>query len=146
MEQATAIGLDIANHVLQVQGADAAGHVLFRKRIPSPLPPLPTTCASAKVGRGGISGLAGCEIIGHWRIVASDLWDREYLDLAGPSYLQIGAEGWAEFSFGAVDATAKLEYGRANPYPNVRRSYIRNVLSGETGFYKLASPLLAIFW
>ena len=54
-----------------------------------------------------MSGPAGCEVIGRWRIVASDLWDREYLDLAGPAYLQIGAEGWAEFSFGAVDATAK---------------------------------------
>jgi hypothetical protein len=32
-EQATTIGLDIAKHVFQVHGADAAGHVLFRKRI-----------------------------------------------------------------------------------------------------------------
>jgi transposase len=33
MEQATTIGLDIAKHVFQAHGADAAGHVLFRKRI-----------------------------------------------------------------------------------------------------------------
>src|ERR1700756_5045147 len=33
MEQGTTIGLDIAKHVFQVHGADAAGHVLFRKRI-----------------------------------------------------------------------------------------------------------------
>ena len=33
MKQATTIGLDIAKHVFQVHGADAAGHVLFRKRI-----------------------------------------------------------------------------------------------------------------
>ena len=33
MELATTIGLDIAKHVLQLHGADAAGHVLFRKRI-----------------------------------------------------------------------------------------------------------------
>ena len=33
MEQASTIGLDIAKHVFQVHGADAAGHVLFRKRI-----------------------------------------------------------------------------------------------------------------
>src|SRR5215831_13028168 len=33
MEQATTIGLDIAKHVFQVHGADAAGRVLFRKRI-----------------------------------------------------------------------------------------------------------------
>ena len=33
MEQATTIGLDIAKHVFQVHGADAAVRVLFRKRI-----------------------------------------------------------------------------------------------------------------
>ena len=33
MDQATTIGLDIAKHVFQLHGADAAGHVLFRKRI-----------------------------------------------------------------------------------------------------------------
>jgi transposase len=33
VEQATTIGLDIAKHVFQVHGADAAGHVLFRKRL-----------------------------------------------------------------------------------------------------------------
>jgi hypothetical protein len=59
-----------------------------------------------------MSGPAGCEVIGRWRIVAADLWDCNYLDLVGPAYLQIGAEGWAEFGFGAVDATAELEYGR----------------------------------
>jgi hypothetical protein len=59
-----------------------------------------------------MSGPADCEVIGRWRIVASDLWDRDYLDLANSAYLQIGADGWAEFSFGAVDATAELEYGR----------------------------------
>jgi transposase len=33
MEQANTIGSDIAKHVFQVHGADAAGHVLFRKRV-----------------------------------------------------------------------------------------------------------------
>ncbi len=36
MEQATTIGLDIAKHVFQVHGADAAGHALLRKRIARP--------------------------------------------------------------------------------------------------------------
>jgi hypothetical protein len=31
VEQASTIGLDIAKHVFQVHGADAAGHVLFRR-------------------------------------------------------------------------------------------------------------------
>src|SRR5215204_1509894 len=33
MEQVSTIGLDIAKHVFQVHGADAVGHVLFRKRV-----------------------------------------------------------------------------------------------------------------
>ena len=44
--------------------------------------------------------------------VAADLWDRDYLDLAGPAYFQIGDQGWAEFAFGAADATAELGYGQ----------------------------------
>jgi transposase len=33
MEQAITIGLDLAKHVFQAHGADATGHVLFRKRL-----------------------------------------------------------------------------------------------------------------
>ena len=33
MGQATTIGLDIAKHVFQAHGADAAGAVMFRKRL-----------------------------------------------------------------------------------------------------------------
>jgi transposase len=33
VEQATTIGLDIAKHVFQAHGADAAGRMLFRKRL-----------------------------------------------------------------------------------------------------------------
>ena len=53
-----------------------------------------------------------CQLIGRWRIVEADLWDRAYLDLAGPAYLEIADKGWAEFAFGAIEATAELEYGR----------------------------------
>jgi hypothetical protein len=55
---------------------------------------------------------ADCELIGRWRIVAADLWDRDYLDLVGPAHLQIGGDGWAEFRFGALLATGELEYSR----------------------------------
>ena len=43
--------------------------------------------------------------IPHWRRCRAT-------DLAGPAYFQIGAEGWAEFAFGAAGATAELEYGQ----------------------------------
>jgi hypothetical protein len=55
---------------------------------------------------------ATCELVGQWRIVEADLWGRDYLDLAGPAYFRVGSHGWAEFAFGAVAATAEIEYGR----------------------------------
>ena len=57
-----------------------------------------------------MTGPTTCELIGRWRIVEADLWDRDYLDLVGPAYLQIGNDGWAEFASGAVNATAQLEH------------------------------------
>ena len=55
---------------------------------------------------------ATCELVGQWRIVEADLWDRDYLDLARPAYFRVGSDGWAEFAVGAVEATAEVEYGR----------------------------------
>ncbi len=59
---------------------------------------------------------ANCQILGRWRIVGADLWDRDYLDLSGPAYLQIGHEGWAEFAFGCVTAGGPLEYSKTIAY------------------------------
>ena len=47
-----------------------------------------------------MTGADTCEIIGRWRIVGADLWDRDYLDLVEPACLEIGKDGWAEFAFG----------------------------------------------
>ena len=61
-----------------------------------------------------MSAPMNCQLIGRWRIVEAAIWDRDYLDLVEPAYLQIGNDGWAEFAFGAVNATAELEYGPAS--------------------------------
>jgi hypothetical protein len=37
----------------------------------------------------------GCLLIGRGRIVAADLWERDYLDLCGPATLDIRADGTA---------------------------------------------------
>jgi hypothetical protein len=55
-----------------------------------------------------VTGSATCKIIGRWRIVEADLWDRDYLDLVEPAHL----DGWAEFAFGAVQAGGEIEYSR----------------------------------
>jgi len=38
-------------------------------------------------GRAGMSAPANCKLIGQWRIVEADLWDRDYLDLCGPAVI-----------------------------------------------------------
>ena len=55
-----------------------------------------------------------CQIIGRWRIIKADLWDRDYLDLVEPAYLLIGTDGRAEFGFGAVNAGGGIEYSKTS--------------------------------
>lgn len=54
---------------------------------------------------------ANCRLIGRWRIVESDLWDRAHLDLCGPATLTITAQG-GEIVFGALEAGLEVEYAR----------------------------------
>ena len=50
-------------------------------------------------------------IVGRWRIVEADPWDRAYLDLCGPARLVVQANGMGEIAFGAMQATLDIEYG-----------------------------------
>jgi hypothetical protein len=59
-----------------------------------------------------VTGTQACAIVGRWRIVEADLWDRDYLDLVGPAYLVIGDDGRAVFPFGAVEGGGEIEYSR----------------------------------
>jgi len=59
-----------------------------------------------------MSDPAGCRLVGRWRIVEADLWDRDYLDLCGPAAIVIGAEGRGEIAFGAMQATLDIEYSQ----------------------------------
>ena len=60
-----------------------------------------------------MSAPAGCRLIGRWRIVEADLWDRDHLDLCGPASITIGAGNHGEIAFGAMQAGLELEYGRS---------------------------------
>jgi hypothetical protein len=53
---------------------------------------------------------ANCRVIGRWRIVEADIWDRAYLNLCGPATLTITAQG--EIAFGALEAGLDVEYAR----------------------------------
>jgi hypothetical protein len=54
---------------------------------------------------------ANCRLIGRWRIVEVDLWDRAYLNLCGPAILTITAQS-GDIAFGALQAALEVEYSR----------------------------------
>jgi hypothetical protein len=41
-------------------------------------------------------------LIGTWRIVEMELWDRDFVDLVEPAYITFSNDGLGEFAFGAV--------------------------------------------
>ena len=49
-------------------------------------------------------------MIGRWRMVEADIWDRGYLDLSGPAIMTIGADNHGEIAFGAMKATLQIGY------------------------------------
>ena len=51
---------------------------------------------------------ADCQLIGRWRIVEADLWDRGDLNLGGPATITIGADNHGEIAFGALQAGLDL--------------------------------------
>ena len=55
----------------------------------------------------------GCRLVGRWRIVEADLWDRDYLDLVAPATMTIGADGHGEIAYGALQASLALESSRS---------------------------------
>lgn len=56
----------------------------------------------------------GCRLIGRWRIVAADIRERGYLDLVEPAMLHIRADGHGEITFGVLQASLNLAYGRSD--------------------------------
>lgn len=53
-----------------------------------------------------------CEVIGRWRIIGSDMWDQDFLDLANPAHFTLDDAGNGEVAFGAAHLDLDVEYGR----------------------------------
>ena len=56
-----------------------------------------------------------CTLIGAWRIVEADLWDREYLDLVDPAYMIVEDHGHGSYAFGAVQGSLDCEHSGQVP-------------------------------
>jgi hypothetical protein len=50
-------------------------------------------------------------LLGRWRIVETELWDSDFLDLVGPAYISFDAQGRGSFAFGAVQGSLHCRYG-----------------------------------
>ena len=90
---------------------------------------------------------ANCRLIGRWRIVEADIWDRAYLNLCGPATLTITAQG-GEIAFGALEAGLEVEYARtrsasAGPDPTkTTKSRVKELPnSSKTAPSKSSSPM-----
>jgi hypothetical protein len=49
-------------------------------------------------------------LVGKWRVVEADLWDRDHLDLVEPARITIRGDGHGEIAFGALNASLDCEY------------------------------------
>jgi hypothetical protein len=63
-----------------------------------------------------VNSMSKHPLLGRWRIVEADLWDRDYLDLVEPAAITIGADGHGQIAFGAMQAGLELEYGQTTVF------------------------------
>jgi len=54
------------------------------------------------------------KLVGRWRIVETDIWDRQYLDLRVRASIIIRANGRGEIAFGALQAGLDVKYSQAS--------------------------------
>jgi hypothetical protein len=57
-----------------------------------------------------MSQAALSKTIGKWRIVETDLWDADYLDMLEPAFIAFKKDGQGEFRFGCSNAGLDCEY------------------------------------
>jgi hypothetical protein len=67
-------------------------------------------------GSRAVSVPMDCRLIGRWRIVEADLWDRAHLDLVEPAMMTIGADGRGAITCGAMQGGLELEYARSTVF------------------------------
>ena len=51
-----------------------------------------------------MSAPVGCKLVGRWRIVETDICNRDHLDLCRPATITITDHGRGEIAFGALQA------------------------------------------
>jgi len=49
-------------------------------------------------------------LIGKWRIIQTEAWDKQHVDLCGPVYIEIDARGLGNMAFGALEASVDSSF------------------------------------
>lgn len=75
--------------------------------------------------RGYVPAMARRGLIGRWRIVDIDLWNRDVLDLVAPAYFELRGDGRGCFGFIAVEGDMDCRYARAAADRRRRRGVLR---------------------
>jgi hypothetical protein len=65
-------------------------------------------------------------VVGRWRIVEMDLWDRDSIDFVGPAFIEITADGRGSFRFIAVEGFFDARRVVLNGHPGVEFSWDGN--------------------
>jgi hypothetical protein len=60
------------------------------------------------------------KLVGRWRILEADMWDRDFLDLCGAATMTIGDDGSGEMSFGAVQAFLHIRHSKQSGRSSIR--------------------------
>lgn len=72
-----------------------------------------------------------CALIDRWRIVASDLWGADDLDLLGPATIAFDGHRNGEITVGALTASLRLEYARTTVFFRWHGSDDMTEITGE---------------
>jgi hypothetical protein len=62
-------------------------------------------------------------IVGRWRIVETELWDPEALDLVRPAFIEVGQDGLGHFGFIAVDGYMDCREAQRDGRPGIEFSW-----------------------
>lgn len=56
------------------------------------------------------------KFIGRYRITEMELWDKDYIDMVVPGFIDIREDGYAEFQFGVVEGGGQYGYTKDCKY------------------------------
>src|SRR3989304_2843334 len=61
--------------------------------------------------------------VGYWRITEMEVWDREYLDLVVPAFIEFDSQQMGQFQFGTVRGWLDCRFGEREGVPSVEFSW-----------------------